>query len=112
MLEEQLQHLRSRARDVKAEADAHSDQLKADGQRIDREAQQLLDLGADVCVSSHFPDEVSAFGCSADIASGLSRAHENAQVASLTLLLRLINTCFARLAHSVNCQILDSKKHC
>ncbi|KAK9825276.1 hypothetical protein WJX74_005158 [Apatococcus lobatus] len=48
MLEEQLQQLRCQARDAKAVAEADADRLEADSRRIAREAQQLLDLGADV----------------------------------------------------------------
>ena len=48
MLEEQLQQLRSQAKDAKAAAQAESDRLEADGRRIAREAQHLLDLGDDV----------------------------------------------------------------
>ena len=48
MLEEQLQQRRSQARDAKAAAQADFERLEADGRRIAREAQHLLDLGADV----------------------------------------------------------------
>lgn len=58
LLEEQLLQARSCVRDAKAEAETQSDELRAHGHWMAREAQQLLDLGADVRVPSHTSDEV------------------------------------------------------